>query len=132
LFYARILPDIRQFTWISAGHEVALLFDPAKDTFTELDGDGIPLGVDATWHYVASQADIPAGGLLVAYTDGVREAKNADGDRYGMERLKQSIRAAHSRGSYTICEQILDDWRAHCGEVAPNDDVSLMVIKTTV
>ena len=105
--------------------------DPATDTFTELDGDGIPLGVDATWHYVASKAEIPKGGLLVAYTDGVREAKNAAGERFGMERLKQSIRGAHARGSYAICEQVLNDWRAHCGVVAPNDDVSLMVIKST-
>jgi len=131
LFFASVKPEQRAFTWISAGHEIALLFDPATDTFTELDGDGIPLGVDATWHYVASKAEIPKGGLLVAYTDGVREAKNAAGERFGMERLKQSIRGAHARGSYAICEQVLNDWRAHCGVVAPNDDVSLMVIKST-
>lgn len=131
LFFARVKPEERKFTWISAGHEVALLFNPTKDTFTELDGDGIPLGVDTTWHYTSSRATIPAGGLLVAYTDGVREAKNAAGERFGVERLKQSIRAAHARGSYAICEQVLADWRTHCGVVAPNDDVSLMVIKST-
>lgn len=131
LFFACVIPEQRTFTWISAGHEIALLFDPAKDTFNELDGDGIPLGVDATWDYAASQAEIPKGGLLVAYTDGVREAKNAAGDRFGMERLKKSIRDAHARGSYAICEQVLEDWRTHCGDIAPNDDVSLMVIKST-
>lgn len=131
LFFAHIIPQSSSFDWISAGHEIALVFDPSNDTFTELDGDGIPLGVDATWRYKASKAEIPTDGLLVAYTDGVREAKNASGERFGMDRLKQSIRAAHVRGSLAISEQVLADWRKHCGDVAPHDDVSLMVIKVT-
>lgn len=130
MFLALIQSHSQKFTWISAGHEVALLFDPSTDTFIELDGDGIPLGVDTTWHYVASSAEIPKGGVLVSYTDGIREAKNAAGERYGMERLKQSVRAAHARGSFAICEKMLDDWRRHCGDISPNDDVSLMVIKS--
>jgi len=129
MFFAMLQPGSSKFSWISAGHEVALMFDPAADTFTELDGDGIPLGVDATWVYASASAEIPKGGLLVAYTDGIREAKNAAGERYGMERLKDSIRAVHARGSYAISEQIIADWRNYCGDVSPDDDVSLMVIK---
>ncbi len=131
MFFALLRPGSGKVSWISAGHEVALIFDPATDTFTELDGEDIPLGVDVTWTYTLADADIPKGGLLVAYTDGVREAINAAGERYGMDRLKASIRAAHARGSYTISEQIIADWRNYCGDVSPNDDVSLMVIKST-
>ena len=131
MFFALLKPGSGTFSWISAGHEVALIFDPETDKFTELDGDGIPLGVDATWSYTSANADIPKGGLLIAYTDGIREAKNGTGERYGMDRLKESIRATHARGSYAISEQIIADWRTHCGDTSQDDDVSLMVIKST-
>lgn len=131
MFFALLKPGSDAFSWISAGHEVALIFDPETDTFTELDGDGIPLGVDATWVYTSANAEIPKGGLLIAYTDGIREAKNAAGERYGMDRLKDSVRKTCARGSYAICEQIVTDWRTYCGDVPTDDDVSLMVIKST-
>lgn len=131
LFFVHVRPRTDTFTWLSAGHETALLFDPKTSVFTELTGDGIPLGVDATWRYRAEQTKVPSGAVLVSYTDGIREAKNAAGERFGVDRLKQSIKSAHARGSFAVSEKILEDWSAYCGDVDVTDDVSLMVIKAT-
>lgn len=129
LFFARLQPDSRSFTWISAGHETALLFDPVSSEFTELTGDGIPLGVDATWNYRAEDATIPEGGLLIAFTDGLREAKGKSGERFGLNRLKGIIRDVHARGSNAICDHVLAEWKTHCDGADIVDDVSLMIIR---
>lgn len=129
LFYVQLTPGSRQFEWISAGHERTLLYDPADDSFTYLDGDGIPLGVDGDWTFTAATAEIPEGGLLVAYTDGIREAGNDKGENYGIERLKTAVRDARQRGSRAVCEHILADLDAFRGGATVIDDVSVLVIR---
>jgi sigma-B regulation protein RsbU (phosphoserine phosphatase) len=41
-------------TWVRAGHDPAILYDPKKDVFKELQGEGIPLGADDSWVYAQS------------------------------------------------------------------------------
>lgn len=129
LFFTRLRPGSRSLTWMSAGHETALIFDPASSEFTELSGDGIPLGVDTTWNYQAEKATIPENGVLIAYTDGLREAKDGSGERFGVNRLKNIIREMHPRGSETICDHVLAEWKTYCEGADIVDDVSLMIIK---
>src|SRR5262249_38151924 len=40
------------FRWVSAGHDPAILFDPAADRFEEADGGDLPLGILAETDYV--------------------------------------------------------------------------------
>lgn len=117
------------FTWISAGHEPALIFDPAAASFEKLEGDGIPLGVDADWRYQVSSAKLKNGQILMAVTDGFLEAKRADGSVYGNERLQEALRAAVDRGSEAICRHLLDDVKAFLDGAPFQDDVSVMVIR---
>ncbi len=116
-------------TWISAGHEPALIFDSEADTFTKLEGEGIPLGVDAEWRYESGRASLSVGHILVAVTDGLLEAKNADGVTYGGERLQDALRAVADRGSEAICRHLLEDVRAFLDGQAFQDDVTVMVMR---
>ena len=46
LFLLTIDPVQGRLDWVRAGHDPALVYDPAADTFEELIGTGMPLGID--------------------------------------------------------------------------------------
>jgi len=129
LFYLQLEADNRTIDWISAGHETALIYDPATDNFTMLEGEDIPLGIDAEWAFSGQTATLPNGSVLVAYTDGIREAHNDAGEQYGLERLKKVIRDSHARGSAAVLDAILAELATYRGKTKAHDDVSLLVIK---
>jgi len=129
LFYMQLEAGKRDFSWISAGHEPALIYQPDTDTFSLLEGKDIPLGVDAEWAFSGQTAALTDGGLLVAYTDGLREALNEQGMQFGLDRLKGAIRKSHERGSVAILDAILNDLAAYRGKTEAHDDVSVLVIK---
>lgn len=129
LFYLQIQSSSREFEWISAGHEKALIFDAAKDAFTALEGEDIPLGVDGDWNFTPRTETLPEGSALVIYTDGIREARNAEGAEYGLERLQAVIRKAHADGSAALLDAILENLRAFRGDAPAGDDVSVVVVR---
>lgn len=131
LLLLALSPDRDDVNWVSAGQDPALLYDPGADTFERLEGDGIPLGVDADWIYATKTATLIPGRVLVAVTDGVREAKRADGTAYGGERLRAAVRAVSGRGADTICRHVLDDVRTFLDGAPFEDDVSILVIRRT-
>jgi sigma-B regulation protein RsbU (phosphoserine phosphatase) len=51
LFYLMIDPANRKLCWVRAGHDPAIFYDPLTDTFEELRGAGMALGVYADGRY---------------------------------------------------------------------------------
>ncbi|HML62772.1 MAG TPA: SpoIIE family protein phosphatase [Solidesulfovibrio sp.] len=122
----------RTVRYVRAGHDPALLYDPAAGTFTELSGRGIPLGIDAGWRYEAHVlARLPGGAILALGTDGIWEARGPDGGMYGKERLKSAIRAAASCDAAGIVRAVLDDLETFLAGEARHDDVTLVVVKAS-
>lgn len=131
LFFMQLTPGSRKINWISAGHEPALIYDPGRDSFTSLDGVDIPLGVDGDWAFNSKIEKLPENGLLLAFTDGIREALNADGQQYGLDKLKDVVRLHHQQGSRAVVDCILNDVRTFRGAVPARDDVSILVVRPT-
>ncbi len=120
--------EARAIDWISAGHEPALLYDPGADGFTTLQGDGIPLGVDAGWTYRSETLELPEGGIVV-FTDGIRECKDKDGREFGPAGVEAAVRSAKGRGAQVICERILEQVTAHLGGAPAVDDMTVIVVR---
>ncbi len=72
LFYCEI--DIKEkcFRWVHAGHEPAILYDPADDSFELLSGEGLPLGIMEEWVYEESEKKIQTGQIILIGTDGIK------------------------------------------------------------
>jgi sigma-B regulation protein RsbU (phosphoserine phosphatase) len=116
--------------WVSAGHEPALLVDPAASTVAELDGDGLVLGVDAGMTYREHQAPFREPGRVVALcTDGITEAWSEAGEQFGRERLKQSLLRHASGPAASILDGVLQDVTDHRGRAPQKDDLTLVVVK---
>ena len=130
LFYLCIYPADRRLCWVRAGHDPALLYDPDSDTFDELRGAGTALGVHAGSCYEQfKKSDLKEGQVIVLGSDGLWEARNPQGEMFGKEPIQQIIRQfphATAREILTACFNRFDDF---LGDQAPEDDVTLVVIK---
>ena len=129
LFFMLLRDGSRDIDWISAGHESALVYDPDTDDFTLLEGEDIPLGVDGDWTFNSHRTTLPEGGILLAFTDGIREARNGNGEEYGVNRLKEVVRQSPEKSSAALVEAVFADLSAFRGDTVVTDDVSVLVIR---
>jgi phosphoserine phosphatase RsbU/P len=132
LFFLRLDRQAKEIVWTRAGHDPGLLFDPATDAFTQLMGPGIPLGVTPEWTYVESRRPwLAPGQVLVLYTDGIHEARNAGDAMYGRERIMGVMRENATAPASTIINALVADLKAFKNGLPLEDDVTLVVIKAT-
>ncbi len=103
----------------NAGHPAPLLCRGGE--IRELGTQGVLLGrFDAT--YTAEATPLAPGDRIVAYTDGVIEARNARGEELGEERLKAAIRRGASAA------EIAREARTWARDQSDADDITLVVI----
>jgi sigma-B regulation protein RsbU (phosphoserine phosphatase) len=130
LFYLEINRRERQMTWIRAGHDPAIIYDPATDRFDELRGEGLSLGIDRTYKYTANTTNsLTARQVIVIGTDGVWEAQNPSGEMFGKKRLKDLIRRNHQAPAEKILSSIVDSITKFQAETRTVDDVTLAIVK---
>jgi sigma-B regulation protein RsbU (phosphoserine phosphatase) len=128
-FYGLVDPVHKRLLYINAGHNPPLLLH--QDGSRELLEDGgIPLGVLADAHYSESIVNFRPGDILVLYTDGVTEARDARDESFGVERLEQVVRANAERRAHEICDSITSAVREHSSEIGGlEDDLTVSIIK---
>jgi len=67
---------------------------------------------------------------LVLVTDGVFEARNADGEEFGIERLEAAVRAAAGASSPAgLLTGVLDAWTRFVGSRPADDDRTVLVLE---
>jgi len=130
LFYLTIDTKTSRISWVRAGHDPAIIFDPATDTFDDLHGKGIALGVEDDWEFEENVRDNIGGGQIILIgTDGIWEAKNEKGEMFGKEPIMAAMRNhAHNTARHILKSimQKLDHFR---GDLKLEDDVTLVVVK---
>lgn len=130
LFLFAVDPVTRTARWVRAGHDPALVYRSKTDDFEELGGDtGLPLGVDGDWEYVEEHATLEDESIILIGTDGIWEAVNPDGERFGKKRLRETLRANASGNAQCILDNILNELKEFTNDVGFEDDVTLAVVK---
>ncbi len=130
LFYLSVDMPARRLRWVRAGHDPAIYYDPADDSFDYLVGDGIPLGVVADWAFEENQRDdLRPGQIIVIGTDGIWESRNADGTMFGKTPVLNLIRQNRDATAQQIRDAIIEGLDRFRRGVDLEDDVTLLVIK---
>jgi serine phosphatase RsbU (regulator of sigma subunit) len=89
--------------------------------------EGLALGIDGDQTYEPASAELPEGGALVLYTDGVVEARRAD-ELFGIDRLDAVLRAEVGRPAQAIADAVVSACRAFAGG-GLGDDCAIVVLK---
>jgi sigma-B regulation protein RsbU (phosphoserine phosphatase) len=132
LFYLTIDASNMCLYWVRAGHDPAIFYDPATDTFEELRGAGIALGVDVEGRYEQFQkTGLKKGQVIVLGSDGLWEARNPKGEMFGKEPIHQIIRQNPKAIAREILTSSFNAFNVFLRDRAPEDDVTLVVIKIT-
>ena len=130
LFYAEIDVDSGLLTAASAGHNAPFLRSPRAD-LVRLEAGGIPLGLLPGAAYEQETMTIPRGGLLLAYSDGITEWTNPEGEEFGEVRLAEVLGRTAEPTAAGTREHVREAvWRFARGG-ASTDDVSLLVVART-
>lgn len=130
LFYLSLDPDTKSIEWVRAGHDPALLYDPSCDTFEELKGSGIALGVVDDVEYLEHKRDGLSDDQIIAIgTDGIWEAFNLQGEMFGKERLRELIRSNSNKSAGVILNMVYEELKHFTAGRKNEDDITLVIIK---
>ena len=130
LFYLTIDPENNRIDWVRAGHDPALVYDPEKDSFKELKGGGMALGVNENFDYQENSMDgLTKGQIIAIGTDGIWEAVNSGGQMFGKERFRSIIRKNAGAGSVEILNAVYNDLSQFTRGQKSEDDITLVIIK---
>ncbi len=130
LFYLVVDENNKQFSWVRCGHDPAIVYDLESDKFSELKGAGLVLGIDEAYQFTESRLDFGTHEQLILIgSDGVWDAENIRGERFGRERVKELMRSHAKLPPEDIIEKISSEIEAFQGDMDPNDDITLVIVK---
>jgi sigma-B regulation protein RsbU (phosphoserine phosphatase) len=122
--------SLNKLEWVRAGHDPAMLYEPASDRFHDLEGMGIALGLDEDYAFAAYQKDgFARDQIIVMASDGIFETHNVDGEMFGKDRLRNVIRSSTHLSATTITDRVFDAVTTFTKGTLPDDDRTLVVIK---
>ncbi len=123
-------PENSELRWVRAGHEPALIYDPAENDFSRLEGEGIVLGAFEDVEYSEECcAELKDGQILILGTDGIWEASNNEGEFFGKERLWELIDLKRDSTAQSIASGIFAAVQDFTGRSKQEDDLTVVVIK---
>ena len=70
-----------------------------------------------------------AGDELFLYTDGVPDAKNASGERFGTDRMIETLNKYKSKSTEELIKSLKSEIDTFRGEVDPFDDITMLGVK---
>ena len=115
-------------TYANAGHPRPLLY--SGGVVRSLSRGTIPLGICAELPQLATITEpFPAGSVLLSYTDGLVEQRDAQAEEYGDERLREFLRTHAALGAEAFARTLLQEVKDFGGGKAPDDDMSIAVVK---
>ena len=119
----------REFHFARAGHELPLLLDAQRNPLPLTLRPGQFLGVFPEPLIDEQCLTLPAGSLVVMFTDGVTETRNPDGELFGGERLQAVLYAGRNPTAQAACEAALAEVRAFGDYAAQSDDIALIAVQ---
>ena len=146
----QLFPDIREDMFISmaysvldvasgrltlsrAGHDPAMLFRRDSGKVELLRSPGLALGIDggAVFERVTrdQEVDLNSGDCVLFYTDGVKEAVDADEEEFGMERMSEAFRIAAPLGAEAVLIRMQEELKIFTGEGPQMDDITLVALE---
>jgi sigma-B regulation protein RsbU (phosphoserine phosphatase) len=130
LFYAEYKPATRTLKYVNAGHNPPVVVRPRNGSceMFRLDTAGMPVGISEDSTFESAPFRFEIDDVLVAYTDGITEAQNPDGQQWGQKRLEKLLQSCSRKTPQQIIDVILDEVTTFASGQPQQDDVTLVVM----
>jgi serine phosphatase RsbU (regulator of sigma subunit) len=128
LFFARIDSGTNELVYCNAGLPAPLLLRH-NQILERLETGGPILGAVKNAAFQTGSVTLDPGDMLVAYSDGVTECRNAQDDEFEVERLTAAARTVSgvnaSKALFSLLGTVLD----FADSCSPGDDLTLLVVR---
>ncbi len=127
LFWGIIEPTDGTLAYINGGHECVAVVGP-KGIRTTLEPTGPAVGMLPDMVFEAKRIEIYPGEFLVAFTDGITEARDAGGELYGEDNLMQLL-SLPAESAEDMLSRITTSLASHTAGAEQSDDITMMIIR---
>ena len=127
VFIGILDPVSGKLSYINGGNEPPLIVGKDGKVHTTLTRTGPAIGAIAQAKFTVKETTLASDDLLVAFTDGIPDTQNIDGEFFGNERLRELL-MSHSSPTQLLKEIELDLGQ-FIGEAEQFDDITLLAIK---
>lgn len=120
-------------TLARAGHETPLLWRSSTRQTEAVESPGMALGIDPgdTFDEVIRDVTVflEPRDTLVAYTDGINEALDDEGNEFGQDQLKEVLQTAGASGVDHLVTAIIERVQRFSSGHPQNDDITLAAVQ---
>jgi len=127
-FYAILDPVQRSLSYSSAAHDPPFL-RRASGGMERLAQGGLMLGLFEQLSLSDGTLKLESGDTLVAYTDGLTDTLNLQGEDYGHSRLAGTLASAPRAAAREVLAHIVKDLEAFAGSAPQPDDVTVVILR---
>jgi len=113
--------------YVNAGHDPLYILRGNK--IIKLESTGTPLGILGEGWYEVGKFQLEKNDLIVAYTDGVVEARNIKGEEFGFEQLQEIIIRNRYLKASDIVDKIMNAVFEFSSGTVQHDDTTVLVVK---
>jgi serine phosphatase RsbU (regulator of sigma subunit) len=128
-FIARCVDGGRSLRYSGAGHPAALLWRSGEGRFERLEAGGLALGIFEDAAYEQEEKHLEPGDLVVAFTDGLPEARNPGGEAFSVERICQTVMRHRRERPRTLLYRLLEAVEAFRSGHPQADDITAVVMR---
>jgi sigma-B regulation protein RsbU (phosphoserine phosphatase) len=114
--------------WSNAGHPKPVLVRHGGE-MTSFQATGLPLGMLDFAEYGVEQVQLQAGDKVVAFSDGLSEAENAEGESFDRKRLWETLKAHARLDCAGLHARLMESLDGFTEGAVLSDDVTLVVIE---
>jgi sigma-B regulation protein RsbU (phosphoserine phosphatase) len=128
-FYASLDTQTGRMVFANGGHDWPLLLRASTHEIRVLKTPGLILGAFPEVSLEEAEITVAPGDALIFYTDGVTEARNADDQFFGEERLEAVLAAHRGDGAEVLLQSVVTAVAQFVGSTPQSDDLTLVVVK---
>ncbi|MGH9869448.1 MAG: SpoIIE family protein phosphatase [Candidatus Polarisedimenticolia bacterium] len=130
-FYGQYDPATRRLGYVNAGHcpPMVLRRRGGRHEIERLRAGGTVVGLFPAAAYTEGVITLEPGDLVVAYTDGISEAMNADDEEWGEQRLIEAAGACDGQPAADIIRTLMRAADAFAAGAPQHDDMTLVVAR---
>jgi len=127
-------PAARKLSFARAGHNPPLLYNAARGPdCRRFEQGGLMLGMAPPKIFDAQmageEAAVRPGDILLLYTDGLEEAKNASGEEFGVNRIAQTLQAEVEKPGAYLLGALFYEVDRFAGTNTHEDDLTAVCVK---
>jgi serine phosphatase RsbU (regulator of sigma subunit) len=127
MLYMEIRPDSGAVRCVNAGHLPPFLLRGVA--VEELSKGEAAIGLMPGTSYTEHDLSLERGDFCIAYSDGLTEAVNQEGEFFGTKRLFSTAQACRTMEAPEMGQALLTEIDRFIGKAKPFDDLSIIILK---